>query len=881
MSCSGTIQRTPCIGEEDLVLMTALAHNLPSQLTPFMGRERELREISDLLFSPTCRLLTLVGPGGIGKTRMALELAAQHRESFAHGVFLVSLQSVRSADLLVPAIADAIQVPLSGSEDQHIQLLTHLHDRHMLLILDNFEHLLDGAGLLTAIISSALDAKLLVTSREVLNLQEEWLYPVQGLDFPYDSRSDDAESYSAVQLFIERARRVRRDFSFADERASVVQICQLVEGMPLAVELAASWTKALPCATIVSEIQRRLDFLATSLRNVPERHRSMQAVFDQSWNLLNVTEQDVFKRLSVFRGGFRHAAAIQVAGATLPVLAALVDKSLLRQEVDGRYQIHELLRQYGEDRLRESSTEVTHVQDRHCSYYTGLLAALHTDMTGGRQQESTAEAAAELENIRTAWQWAVEHAHIDALHRSVQALALFFQFRGRYLEGADVFESAAHRLQALEPGEMQGVTLAMILIEQGYLSIRLGRFEQARVLFEQSYALYDQYHIPPPPGQSTNPLIGLSILALIQGEYAEAARLGEEALRRGETHNHTGSVPFAWYVLTNAALGQGEYAAARHYAEQACAVVEQTQDQWFMAYCLNALGDVATAQGMYAEASHHYQTSYALREKFKDPEGMAVALNRQGRLARIQGNFVRASVLYQQSLSMYQDIGDKGGLATSLGGLGAATCGMGNYEMAQRHLHQALQIAATIRFVPLILTLLVDVGELLLCTGRYEEGIEILTLTLHHPASEHMTKRQAEHLLTDQGPRRSLEVAASTGWQGQTASLATVVAHLEVTLAVPYVSRAPEPPGVSTPTQRTERLSQMPQPAQMLAEPLTERELEVLRLIEAGYSNQEIAQELVLALGTVKWYTRQIYGKLNVQSRTQALARARELRLLS
>ncbi len=345
---------------------TAELHNFPLQPTPFIGRIDEVTEIADMLTDPACRLLTLVGAGGIGKTRLSIRVATQDLPDFVYGIFFVPLQPVPSADLLVSALADALSFSLRGQESPETQLVNYLQDKEMLLVLDNFEHLMpQGIELILTLLQACPSLKLLVTSREVLNLQEEWLYHVRGMPTPRHKEKTNIESYSAVQLFVERTRQVRRDFSLADEQAHVVRICQLVEGMPLAIELAASWTKMLPCSEIVSEIQHNIDFLTTNLRNVPEHHRSMRAVFDQTWKLLTRKERDVFKRLSVFRAGFRYKAAKRVTGASLPVLSTLIDKSLLQTEPDGRYQIHGVLRQYGAEQLVQQPEDVTRVYDLH------------------------------------------------------------------------------------------------------------------------------------------------------------------------------------------------------------------------------------------------------------------------------------------------------------------------------------------------------------------------------------------------------------------------------------------------------------------------------------------------------------------------------------
>lgn len=348
--------------------MTVSRNKLPAQLTSFIGREAELCAVAELLANPACRLLTLVGAGGIGKTRLAIEVAFRVAQHFADGVCFIPLQAVPSPDLLTPAIVDALAIPRSGQADLLSHVLTYLHDKHLLLVLDNVEHLLDAIGVLTAILQAAPAVTLLVTSREVLHLQEEWLYRIDGLAVPADAHADAWANCDAVRLFVERARQVRHDLALETEAAAVVRICRLVEGMPLALEVAAAWLSTLSCAEVADEIQRSLDFLSTTLRDVPERHRSMRAVFDHSWQRLSPEERAVFMRLSVFRGGFNRAAAEVVAGATLPLLTALVGKSLLRWEFDRRrYQIHGLLRQYAAEQLAQSPPQVIQAHDAHCS----------------------------------------------------------------------------------------------------------------------------------------------------------------------------------------------------------------------------------------------------------------------------------------------------------------------------------------------------------------------------------------------------------------------------------------------------------------------------------------------------------------------------------
>jgi ATP/maltotriose-dependent transcriptional regulator MalT len=326
-------------------------------------------------------------------------------------------------------------------------------------------------------------------------------------------------------------------------------------------------------------------------------------------------------------------------------------------------------------------------------------------------------------------------------------------------------------------------------------------------------------------------------------------------------------------------LLQGQYEAAQQYAQQAYLVAQETQDRWFMAYCLNELGNVACALGDYAAAKNHYQSSYALREEFGDPEGMALALNHLAEIALLQAAYTEAGQLYQRSLAFYRQINDRGGLATSLNGLACVAVAQGDYPAAQRQFQQALQIAAEIQFVPLILSVLVSVAELLFRAGRIERGFELLTLTGSHPAGDYQLKAKVRRLLKRYEVDELVEIAS-----GPVGNLQNVIEVIQNELAAPFnageqrsrgaaeqiISPAP---GLSGPLRLLPRSS-------ALVESLTSRELEILRLIAAGLSNPEIAAALILTVGTVKAHTHHIYGKLNVTNRVQAVARAREASLL-
>ena len=370
---------------------------LPLASTRFIGREAELAQIEDYLDAPDCRLLTLIGPGGVGKTRLAYQAAASKAGDFASGVCAVPLSGLASSQYLVSTLAERLMLQLYGSADQKAQVLDYLREKRLLLVMDNCEHILDGIEVLDEILAAAPSVKILATSRERLNLQGEWLFPVQGLPFPQNESEAGVETYSAIQLFVQSARRGGPGFRL-DDITSVARICKLVEGLPLAIELAASWVHQMPCERIASHIQHDLDFLSTNLRNVPERHRSTRALFEHSWRLLSGDEQAVLRKLSVFRGGFDADAAAHIAGSSLRMLSRLSEKSLVRASSSGRYDLHELLRQFAEEKLREADEFAT-TRDKHLDYFVIWAERANVGLRGGEQVKWFGHIETEHDNL--------------------------------------------------------------------------------------------------------------------------------------------------------------------------------------------------------------------------------------------------------------------------------------------------------------------------------------------------------------------------------------------------------------------------------------------------------------------------------------------------
>lgn len=398
------------------------SHNLPAQTTDFVGREVELDELREIMRSN--RLVTILAPGGMGKTRLSIELARRQLNRFEHGVYFVELAPLTDPANIANAIAEAVKLQFQQDErSRDQQIFDYIADKEILLVLDNFEHLLLGVSFITELLQACPNLKSVVTSRQRLGLSSETVFQLDGMDVPDFESPEDVISYSAIQFFMQSARRARPDFELTDDNLDVVvRICRLVYGMPLGILLAASWLELLSPEEISKEINESLDFLESVLSDLPERQRSIRAVFDYSWHLLSEAEQDVFMKLSITRGGFDRDTASAIAGANLRLLMGLMSKSLIRREPgSGRFYIHELLRQYAEEQLAGSG-RIEETRDAHCNYYLTFVGDRFEDLRGGRQLAAVDEIDAEMENIRVAWFWAVEHGYADLLDAAVLAL---------------------------------------------------------------------------------------------------------------------------------------------------------------------------------------------------------------------------------------------------------------------------------------------------------------------------------------------------------------------------------------------------------------------------------------------------------------------------
>jgi predicted ATPase len=625
--------------------------NLPVSLTPFVGREKERAAIQARLRDPDCRLLTLVGPGGIGKTRLAVEAASAQTDAFPYGVFFVPLAPLQSADAIVPTMAQALGFSFYEGTEPRQQLLDHLRQKRALLVMDNFEHLLSGVDLVTDILRTARDVKILATSRERLNVRGEHLCPITGMDYPEETAPTTEESliFSAVQLFLQSAQQVRPELEPTNEYlAEVGHICRLVEGMPLAILLAAGWVQMLKPKEIAAEIKRGIDVLETDLRDVPVRHRSMRAVFDHSWNLLSPQQRGVMETLSVFRGGFTLAAAQEVSGATLRELMALVNKSLLQRTPSGRYDVHSLLRDYAAEAL-QSTGQAASSRDAHASYYAAFMQAREVDLKGRRQLAALDEIEADFENVRSAWEWALARKDCDIIGRELRSLGWFCEYKSRHRESQELFRRARERLA---PGSDQDPHLVWgrILVAEFYGIAH--EVDKAQV--EKGLAIAQKH------GDREVIAVGLRTLgeaASSVGDYAQALSLYEQSLAVSRELDDLFDVAAALYKLAETHRLLGHPQEAIRFARQSLALSREIGDQYWAASSLANTGVMAFYAGNFSEAEGYLREANALYRKMGYRAGIAgtsLALHGLG-LFGIESN--EREALGREALEIARDIG--------------------------------------------------------------------------------------------------------------------------------------------------------------------------------------------------------------------------------
>jgi predicted ATPase/transcriptional regulator with XRE-family HTH domain len=722
------------------------ASNVPIPPTPLIGREHELAALARLLRDPQCRLVTLAGVGGIGKTRLAIAAAAAQQEAFVDGVFFVPLAATPSVEYIAPAVAKAVGLHFSGPLAPYAQLINYLRNRHVLLVLDNLEHLLGGIELLAEMLASLPGLKLLATSRERLNLHAEWVFEVQGLPVPAHDKVEELENFSSAALFLQTAQRSWRHFELtAEDRPHLVRICQLVDGVPLAMELAAGWVRLLSCSEIAQKIEHNLDFLSTLARDMPERHRSMRAVFDWSWGMLSAGEQQVMQRLSVFRGGFGREAAEQVAGASLPLLSTLVAKSLVRPSPTGRYNLHELVRQYVAAQL-EAGCEACTVRERHAEYYLEYVYRREAVLKSHRQKDVLTELNAEIDNIRLAWQEATDRGQLARLRQASFALFYYYEIRGAFQEAETVFRRTAETLQrAKEAGSPNGtafeVTLAVMLIHRAYFSHRRGKSAEAHAVLaqciERARLLGDQ-------GALRLALRFDGMVCIVLGRLEEAEACLRESLELCRAAGQSWEAAITSAFLGRAVYDRGAFDDAEGYLREGLTLSRALGDARVTAYSLIVLGGVLLVKGQGTAARELVQEGLSLTRATGDRYGMGSALCSLGRAMLADGEMNEARVLFEKGLALFQEIGDPVSAARAYVLLGHVTLTSGDVGAAGRFFTTAATMASEAQIF--VLDALAGLALLYAQRGEDTLALELAMHVLQNPSTRGEARGRAAHL---------------------------------------------------------------------------------------------------------------------------------------
>jgi len=639
--------------------------NLPIQPTPLIGRETELEVLGKLLTDPHCRLLTITGMGGIGKTLLAIELASNQQAAFPGGVYYVSLASLNSPEFIVPAIAEVFGFSFSGIGELEEQLINHLNEHSgqaLLLVLDNLEHLLfhpsdqDGkdetTSLLTSLLQKLPDVKILATSRERCNLREEWIFELHGLPVPTGDQVDGLEDNSSVILFLQHARQMKVNFEvLPGDWPYLKRICQLVEGTPLAIELAAAWVSMLSIKEIAEEIASNLDFLTTRMKNIPERHRSLRAVFTHSWKLLSDEERNVLCRLSIFRGGFLRQAAEKVASASLAILMSLLSKSLLVRREDGRYDLHELIRQCALERLHNSGYfEETCRQ--HLSYFVSLALDAYKWLRSAQLAEWLRRIEQEHNNIRAALEWAFTPAapseRVEEGLSLVSSIDRYWPARGHIHEGITWLERGLQVSHTVSLARARALRTAGVLYNHGddnQIAIRL---------LKESLAISRQLN---DETCQANVLDTLGDVAWRFGDFPKSKAYYAESLELLRRIGDPRSVGLSLASTGRLHVDYGYYPEAERLLMEGLSLLDSVSDLRGRGYCLNALGRAAILQGAIKLAGLRFRQALRLNYELGYLVDISELLHEVAVVEAIAGDLSLATLILAASSALMRRIG--------------------------------------------------------------------------------------------------------------------------------------------------------------------------------------------------------------------------------
>jgi predicted ATPase/DNA-binding CsgD family transcriptional regulator len=841
----------------------------PVPLTALIGRDQEVQAICELLSRPEVRLLTLLGVGGIGKTRLSIQVANQMRDRFADGVCFVGLAPISDPSLVIFSIAHELGLQETGVQPLVETVKAWLQDKHFLLLLDNFEQIVSAAPLLEDLLTACPRLVILVTSREVLHLSAEHLFPVPSLTFPDLAQLPDQEDlrqYAAVTFFLQRAEALKPDFILTPANArAIAEICVRLDGLPLAIELAAARIRLLPPQALLARLSQRLQILTGGLRTRPVRQQTLRNTIQWSYDLLDAQEQRLFRLLSIFVGGCTLEAIEAVCYAAgdkkidvLNVVASLIDKSLLHQTEQEGKETHlamlETIREYGLEVLKACS-ELNLTQHAHATYYLRLAEQAEPWLEGSQQAVWFDRLEAEHDNLRAALQWSLEHEKAEAVLRLAGALRWFWMRRSYLSEGRMWLTSVLGLAEGSEPSYLRAKALAGGC---GVIWLQ-GDYPTARALGEEGVTLCRALENKRDLAFS---LMWLAFTVGSQGDQKTAFLLAEESVVLFRQVENQWGVAFALFCLGIATSSLHDYPLARSYYEEGLAFSRALGDKLIEALILNGLGVAAFAQGDYAVARPVLEEGVTLLRALREKRDLALFPYSLGRVIRHERDYQQAAVLFEESLALYEELGNKPGIARLRLILGKMACDKGDYRQAEAHFKESLALMQEIRNQKGIASVLEGFARLTVdqqqarLAARLLGDAEELRETIGAPVPP---DELADYEQTLAAIRTQLgEEAFTAAWaEGHTMAPEQALAAQGTTgIPISAPTESPSPPSAKTSPRY---------PAG-----LTAREVEVLRLVAQGLSDAQVAEQLVVSPRTVNFHLTSIYSKLQVSSRTSA-----------